>query len=123
MSIASASSLSASAILPKGIQLDDIKPLWSSFYPIASRELPFALTKFLVFDLASSSIANLINGSNLLGDDEIQVGVGGLGLLLSAFAGALAGRCPFIVFVLTKFVLLIIMFFDCNHFRNRRSLC
>ena len=81
-----------SAILPKGIRLEDIKPLWSSFNPIASRELPFALTKFFVFDLASSFIADLINRSNLLGDDEIQVGVGGLGLLLSAFAGALAGR-------------------------------
>ena len=92
MPIASASSLSASAILPKGIRLEDIKPLWSSFNPIASRELPFALTKFFVFDLASSFIADLINRSNLLGDDEIQVGVGGLGLLLSAFAGALAGR-------------------------------
>ena len=92
MSIASASSLSASAIVPKGIRLEDIKPLWSSFNPIASRELPFALTKFFVFDLASSFIADLINRSNLLGDDEIQVGVGVGGLLLSAFAGALAGR-------------------------------
>jgi hypothetical protein len=72
--------------------LEDIKPLWSSFIPIASRELPFALTKFLVFDLASQSIADFINGSNLLGDGEIQVGVGGLGLFLSAFAGALAGK-------------------------------
>ncbi|KAL3826761.1 hypothetical protein ACHAXA_009370, partial [Cyclostephanos tholiformis] len=85
------SSLSTSVTLPKGMQLEDIKPLWSSFIPIASRELPFALTKFLVFDLASSYIADFINGSNLLGDDEIRVGVGGLGLLLSAFAGALAG--------------------------------
>lgn len=91
MSIASAS-LSASAAFPKGMTLEDIKPLWSSFVPIASRELPFALTKFLVFDLASQSIADFINGSNLLGDGEIQVGVGGLGLFLSAFAGALAGK-------------------------------
>ena len=85
-------SLSTTAALPKGMQLEDLKPLWSSFTPIASRELPFALTKFLVFDLASDSIADLINGSNLMGDDEIHVGVGGLGLLLSAFAGALAGK-------------------------------
>jgi hypothetical protein len=92
MSVASASSLSASAVFPKGMPLEDIKPLWSSFIPIASRELPFALTKFLVFDLASQSIADFINGSNLLGDGEIQVGVGGLGLFLSAFAGALAGK-------------------------------
>lgn len=92
LSVASTSSLSATAILPKGMRVEDIKPLWSSFNPIASRELPFALTKFLVFDLASQSMADLINGSNLLGDGEmIQVGVGGFGLLLSAFAGALAG--------------------------------
>ena len=78
-------------IFPTGIQLEDIKPLWSSFLPIISRELPFALTKFLVFDLASGAIADLINGSSLLGDDEIKVGVGGMGLLLSAFSGGFAG--------------------------------
>ena len=94
MPIVSSTSSSASpvaAILPEGMQLDDIKPLWSSFLPIVSRELPFAVTKFLVFDLSAGSIANLINSANLLGDEKIQVGVGGYGLLLSAFAGALAG--------------------------------
>lgn len=45
----------------------------------------------MVFDLASGSIADLINRSNVLGDEKIQVGVGGLGLLLSAVSGALAG--------------------------------
>ncbi|KAL9188715.1 hypothetical protein ACHAXT_007093 [Thalassiosira profunda] len=79
------------AMLPTRLQVDDIKPLWSSFNPIVSRELPFAVTKFLIFDLAAEGIANFINGAHLLGDNEIQVGVGGLGLLLSAFAGALAG--------------------------------
>ena len=44
-----------------------------------------------MFDLASGTIADLINGSSLLGDEEIKVGVGGLGLLLSAFSGGLAG--------------------------------
>ena len=94
MPIVSSTSSSASpvaAMLPEGMQLDDIKPLWSSFLPIVSRELPFAVTKFLVFDLSAGSIANLINSANLLGDEKIQVGVGGYGLLLSAFAGALAG--------------------------------
>ena len=94
MPIVSSTSSSASpvaAMLPEGMQLDDIKPLWSSFLPIVSRELPFAMTKFLVFDLSAGSIANLINSANLLGDEKIQVGVGGYGLLLSAFAGALAG--------------------------------
>mmetsp|Transcript_19514 Transcript_19514/g.42090 ORF Transcript_19514/g.42090 Transcript_19514/m.42090 type:complete len:1057 (+) Transcript_19514:108-3278(+) len=75
----------------EGLQPGDIKPLWSSFTPIASRELPFAVTKFLVFDLASGSIADFLNNSHLLGDEKIQVGVGTFGLLLSAFAGALAG--------------------------------
>ena len=83
--------MESAAILPTGVQFEDIKPLWSSFLPIVSRELPFALTKFLIFDLASGTIADLINGSSLLGDEEIKVGVGGLGLLLSAFAGGLAG--------------------------------
>ncbi len=77
--------------LSTGIQIEDIKPLWSSFLPIISRELPFALTKFLVFDLASRTIADLINGSSLLGDEEIKVGVGGTGLVISAFSGGLAG--------------------------------
>ena len=75
-----------------GLLVEDIKPLWLSFNPIVSRELPFGVTKFLVFDLAANNISNLINGSNLLGDgNKIQVGVGTLGLLLSAFSGALAG--------------------------------
>jgi len=88
----SASSTPVAALLPAGLQTEDIKPLWSSFNPIVSRELPFAVTKFLVFDLAAGSIANLINSANLLGDDvKIQVGVGGYGLLLSAFSGAIAG--------------------------------
>jgi hypothetical protein len=75
------------------LQIEDIKPLWLSFNPIVSRELPFAVTKFLVFDLAAGTISDLINGSNLLGDgSKIQVGVGTFGLLLSAFSGALAGN-------------------------------
>mmetsp|Transcript_34050 Transcript_34050/g.61161 ORF Transcript_34050/g.61161 Transcript_34050/m.61161 type:complete len:996 (+) Transcript_34050:108-3095(+) len=88
MPVASASS--PSAITP-GLQLEDITPLWSSFNPIVSRELPFAVIKFLVFDLAAGSIAGLVNSANLL-VDPLVVGVGTLGLLLSAFAGALAGR-------------------------------
>ena len=93
VSTSSTSPSSASAIIPTGLLLDDIKPLWSSFNPIVSRELPFAVTKFLVFDIVAGTISGFINTSDLLGGDEIQVGVGTLGLLLSAFAGALAGRC------------------------------
>eukprot|EP00956_Cyclotella_meneghiniana_P042188 scaffold248389_cov51-Cyclotella_meneghiniana.AAC.2 len=78
----------STALLESRIELEDIKPLWLSFNAIVSRELPFAVTKFLVFD----SISNLINNSNLLADgNKIQVGVGTLGLLLSAFSGAMAG--------------------------------
>ncbi|KAL7554183.1 hypothetical protein ACHAWF_017585 [Thalassiosira exigua] len=87
----SSSSPTATAVVYTGLRLDDIKPLWGSFNPIVSRELPFAVTKFFVFDLAAGGIADFINVSHLLGDEVIQVGVGTLGLLLSAFAGAIAG--------------------------------
>lgn len=87
----SSSSSPVASLLPSGLQVEDIKPLWSSFNPIVSRELPFAVTKFLVFDLAAGTFSDLINGAGLLGDEKIQVGVGGYGLALSAFSGALAG--------------------------------
>eukprot|EP00984_Skeletonema_dohrnii_P017696 scaffold8131_cov215-Skeletonema_dohrnii-CCMP3373.AAC.2 len=91
-STTAASASSSAMVATKGLQLDDIKPFWSSFYPIVSRELPFAVTKFLVFDLAAGNIAGFINNSNMMGSDtKIQVGVGSAGLLLSAFSGALAG--------------------------------
>lgn len=87
----SVASISA-ASLNSRIEVDDIKPLWLSFNAIVSRELPFAVTKFLVFDITAGSISNLINSSNILEDgSKIQVGVGALGLLLSAFSGAMAG--------------------------------
>lgn len=71
-------------------QLEDVMPLWSSFGPIVSRELPFAVTKFLVFDLAAQNIAAVVNAQ--IGDGSaVQVGVGPLGLLLSAIAGSIAG--------------------------------
>ncbi|KAL3793872.1 hypothetical protein HJC23_002119 [Cyclotella cryptica] len=86
------STVAAAMSLEPSIQIEDIKPLWRSFSPIVSRELPFAVTKFLVFDLAAGSIADFVNRSNLLGDgNKIQVGVGTLGLLLSALSGAFAG--------------------------------
>jgi len=92
-SVVISSSLSSSlSVGEQPLQLEDIKPLWSSFNPIVSRELPFAVTKFLVFDLAAETISDLVNNSNVLGEgNQVQVGVGTLGLLLSALAGALAG--------------------------------
>ena len=84
-----ASSSSSTALATRRL-IEDIAPLWSSFLPIVSRELPFAVTKFFVFDLTAGSIANIVNSSKML-DDPLVVGVGSLGLLLSAFSGALAG--------------------------------
>ena len=57
MPVASTSS-STSGILSAGLQLEDIKPLWSSFNPIVSRELPFAVTKF--FGKASYEISKCL---------------------------------------------------------------
>jgi hypothetical protein len=87
------STMAATISFEPAVQIEDIKPLWRSFGPIVSRELPFAVTKFFVFDLAAGSIADFVNGSNLLGDgNNVQVGVGTLGLLMSALSGAVAGR-------------------------------
>ena len=69
----------------------DILPLWSGFAPILSRELPFAVTKFLVFDLISSSTIDFLNSQAGEGALPVQVGVGGVGLTVSAAAGAVAG--------------------------------
>jgi len=72
------------------IRKEDIGPLWGGFGPIASRELPFAITKFLVFDLLAQLIIGFINSqSGVL--EPVQVGVGPSGLAVSAAAGAIAG--------------------------------
>jgi hypothetical protein len=83
-------SSSAAIIGLKDIKKDDIKPLFSGFYPIVSRELPFAVVKFLVFDLVSSSFASIINAQAQV-VEPVQVGIGPVGLALSASAGAIAG--------------------------------
>mmetsp|Transcript_5355 Transcript_5355/g.7720 ORF Transcript_5355/g.7720 Transcript_5355/m.7720 type:complete len:963 (+) Transcript_5355:114-3002(+) len=69
----------------------DFLPLWSGFAPILSRELPFSLTKFLVFDLLAKAIVGLVNGNLDEGALPIQVGVGTTGLAISAASGAIAG--------------------------------
>lgn len=38
----------------------DLKPLWRGFGPTASRELAFAIPKFLVFDIIAKSTAKPI---------------------------------------------------------------
>lgn len=74
----------------KDIQLKDIQPLFSGFYPIASRELPFAVIKFLAFDLIASSTMTIINSQPQI-IEPIQVGSGSIGLTVSALSGAVAG--------------------------------
>ena len=74
----------------KDIKKDDIPPLFSGFLPIASRELPFAVTKFLAFDLVATTLVSLVNAQPQI-LEPVQVGSGGIGLALSAIAGAFAG--------------------------------
>jgi len=74
----------------KEIEKDDLKPLFSGFAPIVSRELPFAITKFLVFDLLAKTLMALLNSQGNFAE-PVQVGVGPTGLAVSAVAGAVAG--------------------------------
>lgn len=75
----------------KDIKPDDVAPLFSGFTPIVSRELPFAVTKFLAFDLIGKSMISLLNAQSPDGALPLQVGVGTIGLIVSAAAGAIAG--------------------------------
>eukprot|EP00979_Chaetoceros_neogracilis_P012187 scaffold3156_cov268-Chaetoceros_neogracile.AAC.18 len=78
------------------ITKDDIEPLFSGFLPIVSRELPFAVIKFLVFDTVASAMITLINSQPQI-IEPLQVGSGGIGLAVSAGAGAVAGIAGAIV--------------------------
>lgn len=69
----------------------DLLPLWSGFNPILSRELPFAIAKFLTFDLIAKTVVALLNSQATEGALPVQVGVGPIGLTISAAAGAVAG--------------------------------
>jgi hypothetical protein len=69
----------------------DWTPLWSGFAPILSRELPFAVVKFLTFDFIATIIISFINARIGDGALPVQVGVGPLGLTVSAASGAVAG--------------------------------
>jgi hypothetical protein len=72
----------------KSLQIRDYFPLWSGFAPILSRELPFAVVKFLTFDLLANLIISFLNSQT--GDTgalPVQVGVGPIGLTVSAAAG------------------------------------
>lgn len=75
----------------KSLNPRDLLPLWSGFAPTLSRELPFAVTKFLIFDIISNLVINFLNARAGEGALPVQVGVGPVGLGVSAAAGALAG--------------------------------
>jgi len=75
----------------------DLLPLWGGFAPTVSRELPFALAKFLVFDLLAKAIVALINSNLGEGSIPIKVGTGTIGLTVSALSGAVAGVAGAIV--------------------------
>ena len=72
-------------------------PLWSGFAPILSRELPFAVVKFLTFDSIATAAITFINAQTGDGALPVQVGVGPVGLTVSAAAGAVAGIAGAIV--------------------------
>merc|ERR1712032_1677910 len=79
------------------LELKDYLSLWAGFGPTASRELAFAIPKFLVFDIIAKSIVGIINSNMGQGALPIQVGVGSAGLAISAFSGAFAGIAGVIV--------------------------
>jgi solute carrier family 25 phosphate transporter 3 len=68
-----------------------LMPLWSGFAPILSRELPFALAKFVTFDFFANLAVGFINTQASEGSLPVQIGVGPVGLTISAAAGAVAG--------------------------------
>lgn len=72
-------------------------PLWSGFAPTLSRELPFAVTKFLTFDLIATLVVNFLNARSGEGALPVQVGVGPEGLVISAASGAFAGIAAAVV--------------------------
>ena len=65
--------------------------MFNGFAPIVSRELPFALAKFLTFDWISRVVVDFLNSMTEPGALPIQPGIGPVGLTVSAAAGALAG--------------------------------
>jgi hypothetical protein len=81
----------ASVLDLKNIEPKDLPPLFAGFPPIASRELAFAIPKFLAFDVIAKTFASIANSQADPGSLPIQVGVGTEGLLISAISGALAG--------------------------------
>ena len=75
----------------KTISFKDLPPLFAGFPPIASRELAFAIPKFLAFDVLAQNLVKLANAQADPMALPVQVGVGTEGLFISAISGALAG--------------------------------
>ena len=75
----------------KDLKPKDLFPLWAGFPPTVTRELLFAIPKFLAFDVISKALIGFINSEAGSGALPIQVGVGTEGLLISAISGAVAG--------------------------------
>jgi len=73
------------------IAADDLLPLWGGFPPTLSRELPFAIAKFLAFDLIANALVSAVNSHAGEGALPVQVGAGTVGLAISAISGAVAG--------------------------------
>ncbi|KAL7581793.1 hypothetical protein ACA910_022322 [Epithemia clementina (nom. ined.)] len=69
----------------------DFLPVWTAFNPILSREIPFVVTKFVAFDVISTSTVAFLNSQAGEGALPVQIGVGGVGLAVSAASGAIAG--------------------------------
>ena len=91
----------------KALKLSDLRPMWRGFVPTLAREIPLTMTKYVAFDLLSKSIAAFLNAQAVEGALPIQVGVGPVGLAVSAASGAIAGIAGAIVshpadIVLTK---------------------
>jgi len=55
-----------------------------------SRELPFAVAKFLAFDIVARILISFINLQPQV-SEPVEVGVGSVGLAVSALSGAIAG--------------------------------
>jgi len=84
--------LVGSPILPSisltDLTRSDVRVLFAPFPKIISRELPFAIAKFLTFDIVAKYLEGIVNAAFNM---QVQVGVGPKGLAISAFAGAVAG--------------------------------
>eukprot|EP00977_Amphora_coffeiformis_P019850 scaffold7518_cov150-Amphora_coffeaeformis.AAC.2 len=72
------------------VAMHELARLWDAFPKMISRELPFAVVKFIAFDIAAGAIISIIDAKTPLAG-QVQVGSGAVGLAVSAIAGAVAG--------------------------------